>query len=97
MVENGGYLCESCGGGSSNVGRFEAADLRAVKLGGAPNGSMLETIPGCWTAAAARLNDRWRGWPGGVQTSVSVVGGVVRVLLGGITRGGDDALLPGQY
>lgn len=47
MVENGGYFCDRCGGGSSKVGRFEAADRRAVKLEGAPNGSMLETIPGC--------------------------------------------------
>jgi len=56
MLEKGKNLWESCGGGgSSKLGRFEAADLRAVKLEGIPCGSRFEAIPGCCTAAEAIL------------------------------------------
>lgn len=58
MLENGRNLCESCGGGgNSKLGRFEAADLRAVKLDDEPCGSKFEAIPGCCTAAEAILCD----------------------------------------
>ena len=46
-VERGGYFWDSGGGGSSKLGKFEAADLRAVKLVGALIGSRFEIIPGC--------------------------------------------------
>ena len=41
-----GYLCCMCdsGGGSSTFGKLDAADLRAVKLGGAPRESDPECI-----------------------------------------------------
>jgi hypothetical protein len=56
MLEKGKNLWESCGGGgNSKLGRFEAADLRAVKLEGIPCGSRFEAIPGCCTAAEAIL------------------------------------------
>lgn len=46
MFVNGWYFwcrCDSCGGGSSKLGRFEAFGLLAVKLGGAP----IESDPVC--------------------------------------------------
>ncbi len=54
------YVMNFCeiegGGGSSKFGRFDAADLRAVRLWLAPAGSIVEAIEGWWrTAAAARL------------------------------------------
>lgn len=56
MLEKGKNLWESCGGGgNSKLGRFEAADLRAVKLEDIPCGSRFEAIPGCCTAAEAIL------------------------------------------
>ena len=86
IVENGRYFCGNCGGGNSKFGRFEAADLRAVKLAGAPIGSKFEAIPGCCTAAEAILKAP-REWPGGLKTSVSAEGGVGRVFDGGTVIG----------
>lgn len=48
------YCCPK-GAGSSKLGRLLAAGLRDVKLEDTPVGSKFEAIPGCCTAAVARL------------------------------------------
>ena len=47
IVDMGVNFPDRGGGGSSKAGRCDAAGLRAVKLDGAPIGSMFETMPGC--------------------------------------------------
>ena len=91
-------LCESCGGGgNSKLGRFEAADLRAVKLDDAPCGSRFDAIPGCCTAAEAILCDVSRFCPAVLKTSVPGVGGVGSVVEGGMELAEVDEVAPGQY
>ncbi len=58
MAANGWYLLCSVvngGGGSSKLGKFDAADLRAVKLEGMPMGSDPWCIWMGWATAAARI------------------------------------------
>lgn len=45
-LEKDGNPLDSCGGGSSKMGRFEAADLRWVRLDGAWVTSRLEAMAG---------------------------------------------------
>lgn len=95
---NDWYFCVSRGGGgSSKLGKFEVADRRAVKLDPAPDGSRLEAIPECCTPPVAALYWPSRPWPGGLNTSLSGVGGVGNVLDGGIAPVVVDAVAPGQY
>ena len=63
MCESGGYLCAvaNCkllGGGSSKLGRFEAACLRAVRLDGALRASI--DVPIGARIAVARVSVLWR-------------------------------------
>lgn len=89
-------FCDSCcGGGSSKLGKFEAADRRAVKLELAPDGSRFEAMPEWCTTAVSNRPSRLR--PGGLNTSVSAVGGVGRVFEGGMELVGVDEVAPGQY
>lgn len=46
----GAYLARG-GGGSSRLGKLDAACFRAVKLEGAPIGSIFDDIPGCCITA----------------------------------------------
>lgn len=58
MAGRGVYFWAYCcpkGAGSSKLGRLLAAGLRDVKLEDTPVGSKFEAIPGCCTAAVARL------------------------------------------
>lgn len=72
-------FCCSCGGGGNwKSGKLLVAIRRAVRLDPAPDGSKLEAIP-CCTAAVATLNEPSRLCTGGLNTSVSAVGGVGRV------------------
>ena len=83
IAENERYFCDSCGGGSSKFGRFDAACRRAVKLEGAFPKSSCEPIPGCWTAADAMGKVYPRPWSdGGRKTSLSADGGVGSVVAG---------------
>ena len=82
-------------GGNSKFGRFEAADLRAVRLDAEPLGSIFEAlIPFCWIAvtfpwpAPARVN------PGGLKAPSSAPGGVGNAFCEGY---GVAEVAPGQY
>jgi hypothetical protein len=95
LLEMGGYFpWKTCsgGGGSSKLGRFDAADLRAVKLGGAPIGSMFGPMPGC-CITAVMLYGPWRPCSDGLTGSLSAPGGVGRVVGGMLV---DGAAAPGQ-
>lgn len=85
------------GGGNSKLGRFEVADRRAIKLDPTPDGSRFDAIPECCAPPVAGLYWPSRPRPGGLNTSVSAVGGVGSVLDGGIEPAGEDAVAPGQY
>ncbi len=89
-------FCNCGGGGNSKLGKLEVANRRAVKLPPAPDGSRFEAIP-CCTAAAATLNVPSRPCPEGLNTSVSAVGGVGRVLEGEREVVEFEVVAPDQY
>ena len=93
MVEIGANFPDSGGGGSSKLGRFEAALRRAVKLDGAAIGSIFELMPGCCMMVVMLYCCRGRA--NGLYGSLSRLGGVGSVCMGGF--GKDEEAGPGQY
>lgn len=98
MFENDWYFCcNRGGGGNSKLGKFEVADRRAVKLDPAPEVSRFDAIPECCTPPVTALYWPSRPGPGGLNTSVSAVGGVGNVFDGGMEPAVVQAVAPGQY
>ncbi len=78
-----GGNCDSCGWGSSKLGRLFAAERREVNDGWVFSASSAVPIPGGGIARVARLTEEPRDWPEGRKRSVSKAGEEDGVLVGG--------------